>query len=174
MQEFRYVNEYNLSDMNIHEQIVTATPNNIWLVVTSVLISLLLGVGIFLIVTNNSIFKSRTVYEIAIAFIVMGIVMIAVQAYNITQNIHYIGHYEVEGQVVGFANNNAEDDNKILVKLKHVKEPIEAEIPDKQDLKRKDKVLVKTETMNFKERPTKELSNFELALNGVDIGAFKR
>jgi len=174
MQEFRYVNEYDLTDMNILEQIVTAIPHNTWLALSGILISLLLGIGVFMFVTNISIFKRRTVKQIAIALIVMGVVMIAVLSYNITRNIHYIGHYEAEGQVVGFASNNADADNRVLVKLNDVKEPIEAKIPDKQNLKKKDKVLVKTETMNFKERPTKEVSNFGLALNGVDIGAFQR
>src|SRR5699024_7961709 len=144
MQEFRYVNEYDLTDMNILEQIVTAIPHNTWLALSGILISLLLGIGVFMFVTNISIFKRRTVKQIAIALIVMGVVMIAVLSYNITRNIHYIGHYEAEGQVVGFASNNADADNRDLVKLYDVKEQIEAKITDKKNIKKKHNELDKT------------------------------
>ena len=67
MQEFRYVNEYDLTDMNILEQIVTAIPHNTWLALSSILISLLLGIGVFMFVIKISILKRRTVNQIAIA-----------------------------------------------------------------------------------------------------------
>lgn len=173
MQKFRYISEYDLTDMNMLEQILAVIPHNTWFVVSSLLISLLLGISVFMFVTNRRI-KSGTVYEIAIALLFMAVVMIGVQSYIIVKNVHYIGHFEAEGKVVGFADNNAVDERKVLIKLDNAKQPIEANVPDNQKLEKDDEVLAKTKTIDFDERPPKEVTHFTLTLKGIDVSAFKR
>lgn len=173
MQKFRYISEYDLTDMNMLEQILTVIPHNTWFVVSSLLISLLLGISVFMFVTNRRI-KSGTVYEIAIALLFMAVVMIGVQSYIIVKNVHYIGHFEAEGKVVGFADNNAVDERRVLIKLDNAKQPIEANVPDNQKIEKGDEVLAKTKTRDFDERPPKEVKHFTLTLKGIDVSAFKR
>ena len=173
MQKFRYISEYDLTDMNMLEQILAVIPHNTWFVVSSLLISLLLGISVFMFVTNRRI-KSGTVYEIAIALLFMAVVMIGVQSYIIVKNVHYIGHFEAEGKVVGFADNNAVDERRVLIKLDNAKQPIEANVPDNQKLEKGDEVLAKTKTRDFDERPPKEVKHFTLTLKGIDVSAFKR
>lgn len=177
MQKFRYISEYDLTDMNMLEQLLTAIPHNTWFVVSSILISLLLGISVFMFVTNGLIFKrikSGTVYEIAIALLFMAVVMIGVQSYIIVKNVHYIGHFEAEGKVVGFADNNAVDERRVLIKLDNEKQLIEANVPDNQKLEKDDEVIAKTKTRDYDERPPKEVTHFNLTLKGIDVSAFKR
>lgn len=173
MQKFQYVNEYNLNDMNILEQLYTATPHNIGLILVGILMSLLLGVGFTVLATNTLIIKkieSNTAYKIAIALIGVPVIMLSIELYFIHKDVHYIGHYEAEGQVVEHTNDN----KRVDVKINGVEEPVSAKIPDEQQFKNSDKVLVKTTTRLFKERPPKEVSNFGLALNGMEIEVYKK
>lgn len=174
MQKFRYISEYDLTDMNMLEHIMTAIPNDTWLAFSSVLISLLLSIGIFMFITNMMMFKNGTAYEVAIAMIIMAVVALGVQSYIIVKNVHYIGHFESEGKVVGFANNNAGDERRVLIKLDNAKQPIEANVPDNQKLEKDDKVIAKTKTRDFDERPPKEVTHFTLTLKGIDVSAFKK
>ena len=174
MQKLRYISEYDLTDMNMLEHIMTAIPNDTWWAVSSILISLLLSIGVFMFIINMMMFKNGTAYEVTIAMIFMAVVALGVQSYIIVKNVHYIGHFEAEGKVVGFADNNAVDERRVLIKLDNEKQPIEANVPDNQKLEKDDEVIARTKTRDFDERPPKEVTHFTLTLKGIDVSAFKK
>ena len=125
-------------------------------------------------IINMMMFKIGTAYEVTIAMIFMAVVALGVQSYIIVKNVHYIGHFEAEGKVVGFADNNAVDERRVLIKLDNEKQPIEANVPDNQELEKDDEVIARTKTRDFDERPPKEVTHFTLTLKGIDVSAFKK
>lgn len=171
MQEFHYVNEYDLTQMNVIERILHLVSNNGMMKISFMIFGLILALAIITWILKRPIIKYLSLSKGSLdGFIVCGIAIpimtLSLQGYSINSNFNYIGHYEAKGEVVGFENNSREHDDSVLIKLSDNKEPIEADIVNDQSFNKEDKVIVKTKTMNFEKRPLKKIYNINLALKG--------
>lgn len=179
MQEFHYVNEYDLTQMNVIERVLHLVSNHGMTKISFMIFGLILAFAIITWILKRPIIRHLALSKDSLdRFIVYGIgipiMILSLQGYLVNSHFNYIGHYEAKGEVVGFENNSREHDDSVLIKLSDNKAPIEADIVNDQSFNKGDKVIVKTKTMNFEKRPLKKIHNINLALIGEKAVAVKQ
>lgn len=171
MQEFRYINEYDLAQMNIIERILHLIQNHELTKISFMIFGLILTFAIIIWILKQPIVKHLSISNeclnrLIMYGIVLPIIVLSVQSYLINSHFNYIGHYEAKGEVVGFENGSRDYDKSVLIKVSDDKQPIEADVTNGQSFEKGDKVIAKTKTMNYEKRPLKKITNIGLALIG--------
>ncbi|RIM32714.1 hypothetical protein BUY35_00055 [Staphylococcus cohnii] len=159
MQGFHYVSEYDLTQTNFIERAYRVTS-------IEFLMQILLSISVIFIVLAFVFYMMKI--KIAPALLIIAIFMLGVTTFIMPSFFNEIGHFEAEGQVVGFTG----DKKDVVIQYGNKEKKIEASVPDNQSFKKDDEVLVKTETRPFAKRPTKEGS--ELGVYWEKVSAFKR
>lgn len=159
MQGFRYVNEYDLTQTNFIERAYRVAS-------IEFLMQILIAIPVIFIVIAFVLFMLKI--KGVGAILITAIFMLGVATFIMPSFFNDIGHFEAEGQVVGFTG----DKKDVVIQYGNKEQKIEASVPDNQTFKKDDEVLVKTETKPFAKRPTKEGS--ELGVYWEKVSAFKR
>src|SRR5699024_7617604 len=122
MQKFRYISEYDLTQTNFIERAYRVAS-------IEFLMQILIAIPVIFIVF---MLKIKGVG----AILITAIFMLGVATFIMPSFFNDIGHFEAEGQVVGFTG----DKKDVVIQYGNKEQKIEASVPDNQKFKKDDEV----------------------------------
>lgn len=182
MQKFNYVNEQDLTQMNIVGRVVHLLSNETWLRISFIACLVVLIIAIIFAIstwgfkrdlTKRIPMSKRSLNSLIVCGVLIPIIALGIESYVLNTKYDYIGHYETKGEVIGFGDSTQSDEKSALIKSGDKEQPTKVKIPSNKSFEKGDEVIVKTATNNYSDRPASKMHT-DVELSNQKIFAEKQ
>lgn len=162
--QFNYVEEYDVSQMNILEKFIAFSDYVYWFKVPLVIFTIIFVIGSVLILLKRS---NSTLLEIGLALSVMSVLIVCSMTYIAKDEVKSIGHYEAEVKVTDIKEYDGEKYG--VTRFKKGNATIDIKIANNQDISKGDDVKAMSETKAYKNHPSNKTWYFTVFAKNQNI-----